>query len=817
MLIKRWFILIRLGLFLAYAGVVSAEITPTDATRAVNSFTFSQWATVANDPLHPTQIFTGDFNGDGRADLLSYVPDDVGPVRVALSNGSSGFGTPTFWTFLDPTGDWQLIPGHFDGDGLMDLAVYRRFNGDIFVGHSDGSTFNFDALPWATVSPITGWHFTAGDFTNDGFGDLAGYLSSTGAVWVGRNDTGTFQFGAAPWTTVAPAAGWQFVAGNFDADGLLDLGGYYPNGTVWALHNQAGSSFATSQIGGVAPAAGWTIDAGQYVPSGRSELLATHDDGNIWIGQYEGICDDAFTFSQQGSVTPPTGWMYRSGDFNNDGRSDALAYYPPTGSVQVALTNGLTVALSGYAWPQSAEPSQPINFYLTGQSTGNVQIYRHSADAGGVHSTLMDSFTYLPTIQTTNNHPERFGTGWNVSFFKTIPAWPSGIYSATVVDLSGNPTYIPFIIKPQPSARAEVAILANTNTWLAYNGWGCGSKYDGKANVSFLRPNPAASPLSGIEGHHLTQGELWTHTWLRSRGLAPDVFSDLDLHNNGLPSSYKVLILTTHPEYWSHQMINNLRTFLNNGGTLLYLGGNGLFERGSYYGDQSGMVFRAGVEGGPRENALFRRLSPPDPERNILGVATEACGVAGAPYAVQAGMAGHFLFDGTALNAGDTFGATGLSFFGGGGASGWETDTSTGAGALGIPSDCDMGTTATYPVSPYPSLPASFIVLAKGTNAGGVGGEMTYYVHSGGGVVFSVGSLNFGGSLAVDPVIQQIVCNVLKQAGVDCGVPTAIGLSQSNATPAFSAPLVLIVSLLLVVTGFASWRLRREQFYKPPI
>ena len=43
---------------------------------------------------------------------------------------------------------------------------------------------------------------------------------------------------------------------------------------------------------------------------------------------------------------------------------------------------------------------------------------------------------------------------------------------------------------------------------------------------------------------------------------------------------------------------------------------------------------------------------------------------------------------------------------------------------------------------------------------------MTFYRHAGGGIVFSAGSLTFGGSLVVDPAIQQIVRNALAEAGV---------------------------------------------------
>ena len=48
----------------------------------------------------------------------------------------------------------------------------------------------------------------------------------------------------------------------------------------------------------------------------------------------------------------------------------------------------------------------------------------------------------------------------------------------------------------------------------------------------------------------------------------------------------------------------------------------------------------------------------------------------------------------------------------------------------------------------------------------GPGAEMVYYEHPGGGIVLSVGSLTFGGSLVVDPTIQQLMRNVLLRAGL---------------------------------------------------
>lgn len=61
--------------------------------------------------------------------------------------------------------------------------------------------------------------------------------------------------------------------------------------------------------------------------------------------------------------------------------------------------------------------------------------------------------------------------------------------------------------------------------------------------------------------------------------------------------------------------------------------------------------------------------------------------------------------------------------------------------------------------------PANVQLLAVGTNTpDGVGAaHMVHYRHPGGGIVFSVGSLTFTGSLADDPMVQSIVANVLDE------------------------------------------------------
>jgi hypothetical protein len=304
-------------------------------------------------------------------------------------------------------------------------------------------------------------------------------------------------------------------------------------------------------------------------------------------------------------------------------------------------------------------------------------------------------------------------------------------------------------------------------------------------------------------------------------------------------------------------MYQRLRAFLDAGGSLLYLGANGIYENAEYSSDQTSMIFRNGIDGGPRADALFRRLDPPMPERDLLGIATERCGVGSeirptdrCSVDVQAGyevlLPDHPFFSGIA-SQGQLIGQVGDNVFGhpqiaSGQASAWEIDTSSGPGAVGIPCDCSTDdvpvpeaacaaianriallqdllvahengpqtsnspTAESTPVIEQlmleladgraelqschadQELPQNLIVLARARNwcEGGVlrdattpadstrqfeciggqwrGAEMVTYTAAGGGFVFSVGSMTFGGSLLRDARLQALVRRVLDEA-----------------------------------------------------
>ena len=123
-------------------------------------------------------------------------------------------------------------------------------------------------------------------------------------------------------------------------------------------------------------------------------------------------------------------------------------------------------------------------------------------------------------------------------------------------------------------------------------------------------------------------------------------------------------------------------------------------------------------------------------EANLLGVVYDDKGImTAAPYRVI--DASHWIFEGTGLKEGDVFGRKSQHQRIPGGASGHETDKIS------------------------PSSPANTKLLARGMNPDDGGGEIVIHEPSGGGAVFSVGSICWPSSVLVDEDVSKITANVV--------------------------------------------------------
>ncbi len=200
------------------------------------------------------------------------------------------------------------------------------------------------------------------------------------------------------------------------------------------------------------------------------------------------------------------------------------------------------------------------------------------------------------------------------------------------------------------------------------------------APLSFDRPEPynhvpedaeVGSPIESRQACHLAPAEWRLLGWLEQTGHPYDLYADAQLHDGSLPlDSYRVLVLNTHPEYWSAAMYDKVKRWVfERGGKLMYLGGNGLNCAVEFV--QGGTAMRCLNHWPPGKESRFDAAV--ESEANLLGVVfTDPGAMTVAPYEVL--EPDHWVFAGTWLKQGDLFGTRTLHQRYGHGASGHETD-----------------------------------------------------------------------------------------------------------------------------------------------
>jgi N,N-dimethylformamidase len=192
-------------------------------------------------------------------------------------------------------------------------------------------------------------------------------------------------------------------------------------------------------------------------------------------------------------------------------------------------------------------------------------------------------------------------SGWPIVHAVEVPlGTPSGYYTVRVADAAGA-AEVPFVV----TGGSTTMLLASTLTWQAYGNLGRDPEtFPGRSLYSLhtdgspvmintaLRPCPTLAPQARLEVDggdgfaegggvvaHLLMADLYAWHWLTQEGVAPAVLDDRQLHTQGSSAldGVQVLVLSAHPEYWTRAMLDALNEFLDRGGSVIYLGGNGLY------------------------------------------------------------------------------------------------------------------------------------------------------------------------------------------------------------------------------------------------
>ena len=200
-----------------WLGRPDGTFTGNGATFSVNAG--SQWHVAG----------TGDFNGDGRGDLL--LRNDSGTVNEWLGESNGGFSTNTLVN-SNVSSAWQVVgTGDFNGDGRDDV-IFQNIDGTItdWLGRADG-TFSGNAAAFST-NPGTSWHVVAtGDFDGDSVTDVL-LRGDSGVVneWLGRFNG---SFATNPYVHSNVSSAWHIAGvGDFNGDAIDDVFWQNSDGTI---------------------------------------------------------------------------------------------------------------------------------------------------------------------------------------------------------------------------------------------------------------------------------------------------------------------------------------------------------------------------------------------------------------------------------------------------------------------------------------------------------------------------------------------------------------------------------------------------------
>jgi FG-GAP-like repeat/Abnormal spindle-like microcephaly-assoc'd, ASPM-SPD-2-Hydin/FG-GAP repeat len=372
----------------------------------------------------PTLLFTGDFDDDGKTDLVTYMPSarDTTPELLLLLDGGYSFSS----TPEDYDVAWEPIAvGDFNGDGMLDLALGVPNFVSVCLG--TGNTFQWfkcQRPPSSAGGIAEPRYFAVGDFNGDGMLDLVVINDgSPGTVSVLLGD------GAGGLTTkdnyVTGDHPSSLVTGDFNADGKLDLAvttcGADPNcgspGTVSVLLGDGGGNFTlvSSPAVGLSPA---SVAVGDFNGDGKLDLAVGNngsDTVSILLGDGKGSFTLAFS-----AATGSHPDSLAVGDFNRDGRLDLVVANSASDSVSVLPQPTLVVGPNATLLPtnltfpsrpvQTTSPAQTITLANYGSATLTVIDIAASGDfaetntcgglvAAGASCTV--SVTFTPTVTGT--------------------------------------------------------------------------------------------------------------------------------------------------------------------------------------------------------------------------------------------------------------------------------------------------------------------------------------------------------------------------------------------------------------------------------
>jgi IgA peptidase M64/VCBS repeat protein len=402
--------------------------------------------------LHPytghsfLKCYSGDFNGDGRHDLLIH---SYNSITIYRSNGSQL--DLVFSTVERVPGSWQFKPndqfylGDFNGDGKDEVVVYNSVDWIMeYLGLLVDDGNNGLKLVARYDDLMPGWQFQktdkfyVADFNGDGKKDLFVFNGSNWSIpYVGMLRSNGSSFSVVQ-RYDANMPGWEMrsqdrhYVGDFNGDGKEDL--WVFNGVNWSipylgmLKSNGNNLSMTKRYDENMPS--WQMRSqdrhyvGDFNGDGKKDLFVFN--GSEWSIAYLGMLrssssDLSMTKRYDGNAP---GWQMRKNDrhyvsdVNGDGKADLFVYnhqdwaYEYLGTM---VSNGTSLSSSWKEdwvgeWNLGApDIFEPCNYEGV---TGKRDLIVHNQNWFGMIRNVPGSGLLLQKIYYKWIHNYRYGRNW---------------------------------------------------------------------------------------------------------------------------------------------------------------------------------------------------------------------------------------------------------------------------------------------------------------------------------------------------------------------------------------------------------------------
>jgi hypothetical protein len=303
----------------------------------------------------------GDFDGDGKADLVTYSPSTAKWTTRASSTGAI-----TLVNFGQSNVDVP-VASDYEGTGKSDLAVFRPTTAQWIIFNPAANTVRTVAFGKAGDIPIPG------DYDGVGKSELAVYRPSTGQWLVlnpTTNQTRTVNFGGANVDQPVPA--------DYDGVGKLQMAVYRPTTATWIVFRSNGTvtqqNFGTTKLDMPIPA--------DFDGDGKADFATFRRSTDIW--SYQQTSNNAIVSIQQGT---PGSDLPAPLNYSGTGKASIATYRPATAAFTVRSVVDSSLATTVVGKAGSDVPANlPISVRLSGVKL--LPVTQNSVTTPGIKPSL---------------------------------------------------------------------------------------------------------------------------------------------------------------------------------------------------------------------------------------------------------------------------------------------------------------------------------------------------------------------------------------------------------------------------------------------